>query len=230
MPFEALVCRMRSTHRFLLAGTFVAGATAAGVLAAPSLPDQMVVHWNAAGEPDGTLSKPVALALVPALAAGLLGLFAGLPHVDPRAENVAAFRPSYDWFVVAFTAFLAAVHGGIVAYNLGYAFDFVALLLVALAGLSYAVGVVLAHAERNWFVGIRTPWTLESEAVWRRTHRLGGRLFKLTAVLSLAGLAFGEYAVYFLLVPTLLTAATTVVYSYVLYERLEGTTDGPRGV
>lgn len=218
---------MNSTHRFALGGLFVVGAALAGVLAAPSLPDEMVVHWNAAGDPDGTMPKTLALVLVPALAAGLLGLFAVLPTIDPKGENVESFRAYYDWFVVAFTAFLALVHVGVVAFNLGYDFDFVALLLVGIAGLLYAVGVVLTHAERNWFMGIRTPWTLESEEVWRRTHRLGGRLFKLSALVALVGLAFGEYAIYFLVVPVFLTAAVTVAYSYVLYERLDSPANGP---
>lgn len=219
---------MDTRQRFGLAGAAVALSAVAGLLAAPALPDQMVVHWNAGGDPDGTTAKAAALALVPALAAGLLGLFAVLPRVDPKAESVASFRAYYDWFVVAFTAFLALVHVGIVAFNLGYGFEFTALLVVGLAGLSYAVGVVLTHAERNWFVGIRTPWTLESEEVWRRTHRLGGRLFKLAALVTLGGLAVGEYGVFFFAVPAVLIAVVTAGYSYVLYERLDPPTDGSK--
>lgn len=219
---------MNSTHRFAVAGLFVAGAAVAGVLAAPALPEEMVVHWNAAGDPDGTMPKSLALVLVPALAAGLLGLLAVLPRIDPKGENVESFRAYYDWFVVAFTAFLALVHGGIVAFNLGYDFDVTALLLVGVAGLFYAVGVVLTHTERNWFMGIRTPWTLESEEVWQRTHRLGGHLFKLGALVALVGLAFGEYAIYFLVVPAALIAVVTAGYSYVLYRRLEPSIDGSK--
>lgn len=81
--------------------------------------------------------------------------------------------------------------------------------------------MLLTHAERNWFVGIWPPWTLSSDEVWNRTHRLGSRLFKLTALISLVGLFFGDYAVYFLIVPALLTASITIVYSYYLYEQIE---------
>jgi len=76
----------------------------------------------------------------------------------------------------------------VVAFNLGYEFDFTLLVLAAVAGLFYYIGFVLERAECNWFVGIRTPWTLESDAVWQRTHRLGGRLFKLTALFALVAL------------------------------------------
>jgi len=218
---------MNSTHRFALAAGVVAVSAAVSVLAAPELPDQMATHWNAAGVPDETMSKSITLALIPALTAILLGMFAIIPRIDPLRENIAEFRPVYDWFVVGFTAFMAIVHGGIVAFNLGYEFDFVLLVLAAVAILLYLVGVLLDHAERNWFVGIQTPWTMSSTEVWERTHALGAKLFKLTAVVALLGLLFNEYAIYFLIVPVLLTSGITVVYSYYLYERLE---DEPSGV
>jgi uncharacterized membrane protein len=155
------------------------------------------------------------------LTAGILVVFAVIPRIDPLRENIAEFRPYYDWFVVVFAAYMFLVHVGVIAFNLGYEFDFTLFILVGVAGLFYYSGVLLTHAERNWFVGIRTPWTLSSEEVWNRTHALGGRLFKLTAVLTLVGLLFGDYALYFLLVPALLTAGITVVHSYYVYEQIK---------
>ncbi|AXG10541.1 SdpI family protein [Haloplanus rubicundus] len=216
---------MNSRHRFLIATVFVVISGAVSALAAPELPTRMATHWNAAGQPDGTMPKAAALAFLPAMTAVLLVVFALVPRIDPLRENIAAFRPVYDWFVVVFTAFMAVIHGGVIAFNLGYEFDFTLLVLAAVSGLFYYVGVVLEHAERNWFVGIRTPWTLSSEEVWDRTHRLGSHLFKLTALVALVGLFFGEYAIYFLVVPALLTAGITVVYSYYLYEQLERDSD-----
>jgi uncharacterized membrane protein len=191
------------------------------VVAWPDVPEQMATHWNAAGEVDGRMGKVVGLALIPALSAALLAMFAAIPRVDPLGENIAAFRATYDWFVVVFTAYMVALHAGIVAFNLGYEFDFVALVVAGVAALFWVVGVVLTRAERNWFVGIRTPWTLSSDAVWRRTHDLGARLFKLSAVLALVGAVVSDYAVYFVVGPALATAVVTFVYSYVLYERLD---------
>ncbi len=213
---------MNTRQRLTLAGGFVVLAGVASVLAAPELPDPLVTHWNAAGEPDGTMAKGPALALVPALSAVLVALLALVPRIDPLGENVESFRPAYDWFIVLFAAFMFVVHAGIIAFNLGYRFDFTLLVLGAIAVLFYGVGELLTRAEPNWFVGIRTPWTLSSEAVWERTHELGGRLFKLTAVVSLIGFFFGEHAVYFLVVPALLTAGVTVGYSYYCYQQLEG--------
>ncbi|RDZ39739.1 hypothetical protein C5B86_18410 [Haloferax sp. Atlit-19N] len=220
---------MKTVRRFLAAAGFVALSGIVSLLAAPSLPAELVTNWGSGGEPNGTMPKLLALWLIPALTAGLLVTFAAIPRIDPLRENIAEFRSYYDWFVVIFTVYMSVVHVGIVAFNLGYEFDFTSLILVAVAGLFYYSGVVLAHAEQNWFVGIRTPWTLSSEEVWARTHALGGRLFKLTAVLTLVGLLFGDYALYFLLVPALLTAGVTVVYSYYLYERIDGSSDTAPG-
>lgn len=218
---------MNTRQRLSLAVGFVVLSAIVSVLSAPSLPEQLFTHWNAAGEPDGTMSKPLALALFPVLTAGLLILLTLVPRVDPLGENVEAFRRHYDWFIVIFTGFMFVLHTGVIAFNLGYTFNFTLLLLAPIAVLLYYAGVLMTHTERNWFIGIRTPWTLSDEGVWNRTHELGGKLFKLTAVIALVGLFFGEYAVYFLLVPTLLTAVTTVLYSYFLYSKLEDPSEAP---
>ncbi len=212
---------MNSSHRFGVAAVVVVLAGVASLLAAPSLPEELVTNWDSAGEPSGTMPATQVLVLVPALMGGLLAVFAVIPRIDPLRENIAAFRPTYDWFVVVMTVFLFGIHAGILVFNLGYEFPFVQLLIPGLALVFYYAGIVLEKAERNWFVGIRTPWTLSSDQVWEQTHQLGAKLFKLTALCALVGLLFGEYAIYFLLVPALSTALVTVVYSYYCYERLD---------
>ncbi|QFU81754.1 SdpI family protein [Natronorubrum aibiense] len=212
---------MNTHHRFGLTVGFVVLSGIVSLLTAPELPAKIVSNWNAAGEPNGTMPKTLALWLFPTLTAGLLLLFALIPRIDPFQANIAEFRPYYDWFIIVFTGYMLLLHVGIIAFNLGYEFDFTYLVLVGSAGLFYYCGILLTRAKRNWFVGIRTPWTLSNEDVWNRTHALGGTLFKLTAILTLIGLLFGKYALYFLVVPALLTAAVTVAYSYYLYNRLE---------
>ncbi|MFT4945999.1 MAG: putative membrane protein [Natronomonas sp.] len=214
--------QLTTRSRFGLAAVLVVLGAVASLLSAPELPAELVTRWDGAGEPNGTLPKTAALALMPALSAGLIALFALLPRIDPLGENIRSFRAHYDWFVVVFTAFLSATHVGVIAYNLGYEFDFALILLAGMAALFYYIGVVLDHAERNWFVGIRTPWTLSSDEVWDRTHNLGATLFKLTAVVSAGGLLLGDLAIFVFLGATLVTAVTTVVYSYYCYRQLDG--------
>lgn len=214
---------MNRFHRFAVATGLVLLSGVVSLVAAASLPEHLVTTWDATGEPAGTMPRTHALWLAPVLGGVLVVLFAVLPRIDPLRENVTEFRPYYDWLIVVFAAFMLVLHVGIVAFNLGYEFRFTSLIVAACALLFYYAGIVLEHAKRNWFVGIRTPWTLSSDVVWNRTHQLGARLFKASAVLGVVGLAFGEYAMYFLLVSTLLTALVTIVYSYYLYGELEKT-------
>ena len=85
--------------------------------------------------------------------------------------------------------------------------------------LFYYTGILLEHAERNWFIGIRTPWTLSSERVWKKTHKRGGILFKISGIIAAFSIFFQAYAFYFTIIPILLVALYTIVYSYYEYER-----------
>lgn len=83
------------------------------------------------------------------------------------------------------------------------------------------LGFLLDHAEQTWFVGIRTPWTMSSERVWKKTHALGGTLFKIAGIISITGILFGRYALWFCIVPILFVAVYLVVYSYLEFRREE---------
>ena len=211
---------MSEKRTLLFGGAFVVLSLLVSAYALPRAPDQIVVHWNATGQPDGTLATLPGLFLLPFITAVVVGVLAVIPRVDPREKNYETFRAYYDGFVVAIAGYLTLVHLALVAYNLGYAVDVTATVLGSLGLLLYYVGVVLDHAEPNWFVGIRTPWTLESDVVWDATHRLGARLFRLSGIFALFGVFFAEYAVYFVVVPVVGTAIVTTVYSFVKYRQL----------
>ena len=92
---------------------------------------------------------------------------------------------------------------------------------ICLGPVFFYTGVLCENAKRNWFIGIRTPWTLSSERVWDKTHKIGGRLFKIAGIVTLLGAFFPKYAVFFILIPTLFVAIYTVIYSYVEYQKVE---------
>lgn len=216
---------MNTRNRFLVAAGLVALSFAVSLYALPRAPETVATHWNAAGEPDGSMAKLPGLLLLPALAAGVVALLAVVPRIDPLGANVAAFRRHYDWFVVLFAAFMAYVNGLAVAYNLGYDVNVSRMLYPALGLLFAFLGVVLDEAKRNWFVGIRTPWTLSSDEVWDRTHELGATLFKLSGVVALLGVLVPEYALWLVVGPVAASAAITTVYSFLVYRRLDGDGD-----
>lgn len=89
--------------------------------------------------------------------------------------------------------------------------------------LFFYCGILIKKAKRNWFVGIRTPWTLSNEKVWDRTHQIGGKLFKITGIIAILGMFFPRFSFYFVLIPVILVAIYTVIYSYFEYreERVE---------
>lgn len=205
---------------YLVGVGLVALSVLASALAYPEMPAEMGVHWNASGEADGRMARGYALALFPALVAVSLGLFAALPRIDPLGENVAQFRKQYDTFVVLLLAFLTYVHLLVLAANAGYEFEMIQALAPAVGGLFYYVGVLSEHAERNWFVGIRTPWTLSDEDVWKRTHERAAPLFKLAAVVAALGALVPAYAELLIAAPIAVVALYATVYSYVEYRRV----------
>jgi uncharacterized membrane protein len=206
----------------MIVGFAIAVAMAVlSVAAAPSLPEQMTTNWNAAGSPDDTMSKQLVLLGGPALVAGVVVLFEAIPRLDPLAENFSSFQRAYDVTAVLIAGFLAYVYGYVIAWNLGYQVAIERALAPAFVVLYVGIGFLLERAERNWFVGIRTPWTLSSETVWRRTHDLGATLFKLCSVVALGGLLAPSYFVYFVAGPVAVVAVVTTVYSFVLYRRVD---------
>lgn len=187
----------------------------------PHLPDAVASHWNAAGEVDGYLPKTSGLALIPLLAVGLSALFILLPRIDPLRKNYRKFQDYYDGFILVMALFLCAIQLQIILWGLGIPVSPNLTMPLMMGALFIYVGFLLEHAEPNWFVGIRTPWTLSSEQVWRRTHTIGGRLFKVAGVISLIGIVGGGYAWMFILVPVIAVSVYTVVYSYLEFRKLE---------
>jgi len=207
--------------RDLATGGIVALMALASALYAPRLPAEMAVNFDAAGEPNNYMSKEVFLAGSVVLAAGIAALLAVLPRVDPLGENFAEFQGVYDGFVVATLGFLAYIDGLVVAYNLGFEFDMLGATGPAVGVLYLLLALLTRRAEQNWFVGIRTPWTLSDERVWDRTHEHAAPLFALAGVLAFGTVVFPEYAIVLLVAPVTAVSLWAVVYSFVLYRRLD---------
>jgi uncharacterized membrane protein len=106
-------------------------------------------------------------------------------------------------------------------WNIGFRFSIVFMLSPAFAILFYYAGILTENAKRNWFIGIRTPWTMSSDKVWDKTHKLGGMLFKVSGILALFGLLLPDYAFLLVVIPVVLVAIYTVVYSYFEYQKIK---------
>jgi uncharacterized membrane protein len=198
-------------------------ALAITALAYPALPEAVPSHWNAAGEVDGYLPLPWGVLVVPLVMVFVTALLLVLPRIDPLRENYRAFRPYYDGFVLVFAAYLLVLQAWTLLWALGYRVSPNLLFPLLFGALYLYIGFLLERATPNWFVGIRTPWTLSSETVWRKTHDRAGPLFKAAGVVALAGALFGAYALWFVLAPALAVSAYLAVYSYLEYRQERAT-------
>ncbi|MFH1916402.1 MAG: SdpI family protein [Nanoarchaeota archaeon] len=183
------------------------------------LPDPVASHWNAKGVVNGTMPRFWGAFFLPIVGAGLFLLLHFIPKIDPKKKNIALFRKEYDCFVAILFLFLLYIHVLTLAWNLGVQVDMLRSLMPAFAVLFFASGILIGHAKQNWFIGIRTPWTLESEEVWLKTHHLGSRLFKVVGILSLLGIIFPEIGIFLVVGSAILAAVITIIYSYVVFRK-----------
>jgi uncharacterized membrane protein len=196
------------------------GATAALY---PRLPEQVPMHWNIRGEIDGYGAKTWAGFLVPAMMLAMLGLFWLLPWLSPRSFDVDRFRETYMWIALLLISLMAYIHSLTLWAAFNPHIDMARALVAGICVCMALVGNVLGKVRRNFWVGIRTPWTLASERVWIDTHRLAARLMTLAGVLGAAiSLVAGHVAAFAVSFGLIMTAALApVVYSLVHYKRLE---------
>ncbi|MHC5059673.1 MAG: DUF4019 domain-containing protein [Planctomycetota bacterium] len=184
------------------------------------LPERMASHWNARGQVDGYMSKAGGAFLMPIVISGLGLLFMIIVRVDPLKANIEKFRKYYDGFIILFSVFLFCIHLWVLLWNIGYKLSLNRIIPLGLGLLFFYLGILCENVKRNWFIGIRTPWTLSSDIVWARTHKVGAKLFKAVGIVILAGAIWPAYLLWFILIPTILVTVFLLVYSYVVYQRV----------
>jgi uncharacterized membrane protein len=199
----------------------LAAATVAGLLLWNRLPDPMASHWGPNDEVNGYISKFWGVFLMPLITLGMFLLFLVIPSIDPLRANIAQFRDVFNLFITLIVAFMIYIYALTLRWNLGPTdFGMSKAMLPAMGILFFFIGYMLRKAKRNFFIGIRTPWTLSSDKVWDETHRLGSVLFMVSGVLAFIGSFFGGMLEFwFLFVPLIGSTLITLAYSYVLYQQ-----------
>ncbi|MEK6753608.1 MAG: SdpI family protein [Chloroflexota bacterium] len=197
----------------------IALALLAGALLWDQLPDQMASHWNVNDQVNGYISRFWGVFLMPLVTLGMFALFLVVPNIDPLKANIAQFRGTFNVFIALIVAFMLYIHGLTLAWSLGYQdFKMSAAMLPFMGILFIAIGYLLRKAKRNFFIGIRTPWTLSSDSVWDKTHQLGSVLFMLSGAFAILGGFFGGMTAFWLMfVPLIGSSLFLVIYSYILY-------------
>lgn len=190
-----------------------------GVWAYALLPEQVASHWNAAGEADGYMSRFWGAFLLPLVNVGIALLYLLIPKIELRKEHLESFRPAFELFILGIMLFMVYMFGLTLRWNLIEEFDFTVWMVPGFAALMWLIGDLVAQAKSNWFVGIRTPWTLSNDEVWNKTHALGAKLFKGAAIISLAAMFVPEYSFWFVIGTVLVAAFIPIVYSYTEYQK-----------
>jgi len=192
----------------------IVASFAIGAYFYPRFPEKVASHWNANGQVDGYMSRFWGLFLMPIISVIMWLMFILIPKIDPMKKNIDKFRKYFDAFIVFIMLFLFYIYLLTVSWNMGVRFDMVGKIIFPIAVLFYFSGILMNHAERNWFIGIRTPWTLSSDNVWNKTHKVGAKLFKIAGVIALIGLLFPKIAIWLAIIPALAFSVYVFVYSY----------------
>jgi len=187
----------------------------------PKMPDRMASHWNIRNEVDGYIPKFWGLLLMPLIGLGMYGLFLILPRIDPLKNNIKKFEKYYHGFIFVMIVFLFYIYLLTIGANIGLEFNMGTFLIPGMSLLFFYIGLMLENSKRNWFVGIRTPWTLQNDKVWEKTHKLGGKLFKISAIIILVGMFLTRYIFWFIMGSAFLIAIIPIVYSYIIYKKTE---------
>jgi uncharacterized membrane protein len=166
--------------------SIIAATLVFSLIVFPSLPSEMATHWGASGEPDGYMTKWWGTFFLPTFLLGLYGMLVALPKIDPKKDNYEKFSGTYNLIVLLFVIFLSLLHVGVLLFNLDYDINISMFVPVGVGILFTILGNYMPKFKHNYFVGIKTPWTLANEKVWAKTHRLGGKVFIVMGLFLIA--------------------------------------------
>lgn len=184
------------------------------------LPEEIPIHWNLKGEVDNYVSKPFGAFLSPLLMVAIWLGMKFLPNIDPRRHNYKKFESSYEIAIGVLVTFAFVLQMAIILSSLGYDISMDRIIMVMAGVIFVVIGNYLPKAKSNFFYGIKTPWTLSSEISWKKTHRLGGRLFVVSGLaIILSSLLFNETVRVVVMILTLLAVAIVPIWASYFYAK-----------
>ncbi|MCX6769099.1 MAG: SdpI family protein [Candidatus Micrarchaeota archaeon] len=185
---------------------------------------QIISHWDFSGKANGWMDKTVAIYLLPLLTAILYFAFLLIPKIEVHTENLSSFKQQFWGFKVIFVFVMCAIFLATLIPNFGYWGDFDPLIIVipAIALLFFYVGHMLNFTKQNYFIGVRTPWTLASEKVWDKTNKLASKLFWVCGILTFVSLlAPSDFRLWLVVIPLIVMAIAVYIYSLFEYRRIK---------
>jgi uncharacterized membrane protein len=211
---------MRTVTMLVISVVLIALAAGYALWLYPQLPEMVPTHWNAAGQVDGWGPRGTAAFMTPGIMLIFLALMLVLPLISPQRFKVEGFRGTWNAVVALLMVLFAFIHVAMLQAALHPQVDVGRLLIAGICLFIAAMGLFMPKVKRNFWMGVRTPWTLASEEVWTATHRLAGWTMGIGglvgAVLVLAGVPPLAGFVF-----VIAAALYPVFYSLWLYKRLE---------
>jgi uncharacterized membrane protein len=195
---------------------------AVGIVLYPELPDKVPSHWNIRGEVDSWSSRNFAILFAPILTLIVYLLMTFLPLIDPLRRNYNHFVIPYFWFRTSFVIFFTLLNLYVLWSGLGFNLKINYFIIPVLSAFFIVIGLFLPKAKKNYFVGIRTPWTIHSERVWDKTHQFSGKLFVIVGIIALLGLFLPSFAFIIFISSVSVAALISIVYSYFIFREIEG--------
>lgn len=189
------------------------------ILIYPSLPEDLASHWGENGQVNGYLPKFWGVALIPFIMIIFTVLMYYLPSFDPL-KNISKFKRDYEIFVVVILAFFFLIHLQVLLWNIGIQISPNLIIPIAIGMLFLYIGYLLPKTKRNWFIGIRTPWTMSSDIVWEKTHAIASKLFFIVGIIAFFASIFQDFLLILIIVPIILAALITVVISYLEFKKI----------
>ncbi len=213
--------KFTNSQRYFLGATAVIVAVSAGIVVAyPHLPSIVPIHWDAHGQVNGWGPKWSLFIYGPGIMSLIVALFAALPWLSPKHFEIDSFRPTYLYLMIVVVSMLAYIQFLVLIAALGVVMDVSRAVEGGICLLIALLGNVMGKVRRNFFVGIRTPWTLANEQVWNATHRMGARTFFVGGLLGLIAVILR--APFWLPIAAILIAVLVpAIYSLVFYKQLE---------
>ena len=204
-----------------LLGMAATGAYVAWIY--PSLPDPMPTHWNATGQVDDFTAKVFGAPLLVAIPLFIFIVFKLIPIISPRGFRTESFANVFNILMTASVLFGCVIGFGVARAALDPGLNMPAFVFVAVGFLLVVIGNFLGKVRKNFFLGIRTPWTLASDEVWAKTHRLGAWCFVIAGIfMAIMGMAMPASSMTTVIAVVVIIALIPVVYSFIAYRRIEG--------
>ena len=184
------------------------------------LPDQIPTHFNIHGRPDQYSDKTFGLLLLPGINILVYFVFLLAPYLDPRRKNYELFEDKLKIIRLVTHLFLAYIFALIILFSLGHAFDLTMATLYGMIALFLVLGNYMGNVRPNNFIGVRTPWTLGDEEVWKLTHRFTAKLWVISSVMMMVILPFVKGQIFWIIAFTLVISIVPITYSYIVYQNL----------